>query len=396
MKSGATFKNLQTVRRGWRSAAILFVALLGLAACGGDAEDSAAVVEQTSTDDSSVSVASDPEATDIEADGAADDAAPTPVPAASDSDDDSGGPSEAEEGQSPLEAALGFGNFDDEDSLVEMQRQIDREVQSCMVNQGFEYELSNATSDVFAALSPGEDLPDDEYAAQYGFGISTNFETEFGFATGQEGVGTDPNIERLAQMPPAEAAAYEAALFGQQPDIDPATGQPIDPETGEPTDDFSIFMSGSGCFMQAQTAVFGNFQVLIDLEDEFAELEDRIRADPRVAEISAEWSTCMAERGHVAEDPIALEGELQEEYFQLQSELMAGAGGFGVDGATPEISPEFEAKLVELQERERTLAVANFECDDNFEERVGEISASYEREFIEQNADAIAEFNGGG
>lgn len=359
------------------------------------AEDAAA--DDSSDDEPAESDAAEPASGDDSSDGAADDAA----------DDDAEGDESGE--PETLETFFGFDALDDPDNLAEREREVERIVATCMAEQGFQYtqrDVSSGGISFALGSSAGEDLSEEEYAAQYGYGIFTTFDEVFEYDGDDPDAFADPNDDLLSAMSEAERNAWTTALYGTQPEFDPETGQPIDPETGEPTDDFSIFLDSGGCVNEASEAVFGSFEILFQLESEFDELDQRISADPRIVELTSKWSACMAEAGYFYSDPEEPIEEISQEFNQFQFAAFNDAGvfddsapaiesddgsGVAFEGAfgQPELSPEREAELQRQQAREIELAVADHACSDGLEEEAAAISAEYEARFIEENRSVL-------
>lgn len=405
---------------------VLF-SLFALALLGASCSGSDTAVEVADSGAAASSAADDASADDS---GSADDAGADSDDASADSDDgdsdsDSDADSDSEsdsddgelaEGESPLAEFFGWGggaDFD-EDDFVEQERQIERSVQECMQQQGFEYNPRDVSDTTFfgGGSWPGEGLSEEEYAAQYGFGMSTTFDDDmFGPPVGDMDEYVDPNGELMEAMSDGERDAWQLALYGEQPDYDEETGMPIDPETGEPSEDF-FFGGPQGCYGDAQADVYGDFEVMMELDDEFQELYDRIEADPRIAEISAKWSACMAEAGYSFENQNEMYESFFEDFNELQNEVFSSFSGPGPDidfeeleqmsdaelealYAPPELTPEQEARLAVIQEDEIKLAVANVNCDQGALDVRMAVSAEYELQFIEENRAMLEGARGG-
>lgn len=316
---------------------------------------------------------------------------------------------------SPLAELLGWssgpGDFD-EDQAIEEQRQVEASIQLCMSEQGFEYTPRDVSNDMFFGGGwPGEDLSEEEFAAQYGFGFSTTFDEMFEgpsedeLAAMQE--NPDPNYERLQAMSEGERNAYNFALDGEQPEFDEATGMPIDPETGEVADDSFFGFEPGGCRGEAFDEIYGRFNIYEDLADEFEAMYDRIQADPRIVELATKWSSCMAESGYSYETPEDMYDTFFADFEELQNEIFSASfnfdpaeledieldeDGIPVEGSLPPeffgpppLSEEQEARLATIQETEIALAVANYGCEGDDEAVYTEVSREYELKFIEEN-----------
>ena len=302
----------------------------------------------------------------------------------------------------------------DADVLLEEQRLIQIEIQKCMQVQGFTYtpeEVGDGLGVFLRAESEG--VAPGDYAATEGFGISTRFDAvlEGDFDLTEE---TDPNEEHLATLSEGEADAWQFALQGAPPERNEA-GQLIDPETGEVLQGGGRGAAG-GCRLEAQTAVRGEVAMLDDLSDDFAELNERIESDPRVAEIRRSWTDCMREAGFDYADEDEARADFQSQLRPLLRSFFAsgdageaqddgnGDGGQGA-GQGPgrggnllqtvaglQLTPEQELELESLQDVERSVAIASVECNGDGPAEIEEITAVYEAEWVDANRDALEAF----
>lgn len=401
--------------------AVIALALIA-ASCSGSADtsvevaDDGAAASSAAAQSDSAADESDEASSENADDGAGSDAESGDESADDDEESDDSLP-EVTEGESPLAEFMGWGGFGDdfdEDDYIEQERQIERSVQECMQKQGFEYNPRDVSDDNFfgGGMWPGEDLSEEEYAAQYGFGMSTTFDDSFfgGFESDEMDEYVDPNGELMEAMSDGERDAWQLALYGKQPDFDEETGMPIDPETGEPSEDY-FYGGPSGCFGEAQEAIYGSFDSMMALDDEFQELYDRIEADPRIAEISEKWASCMAEAGFTFTSTQDMYDSMSTDFNELQNEIFSSFGpGPGFDEAEmetmtdaelealfapPSLTEEQEARLAVIQEEEIKLAVANQACDQGADEIYMTVSAEYELQFIEDNRALLEGARGG-
>lgn len=276
------------------------------------------------------------------------------------------------------------------DDQAEQDRLVQVGIQRCMQEQGFTYfpEEQAGLRQIFVRPE-GAGLSPQDYAATEGFGISTRFDAllEGDIDLSED---TSPNDEHLETLSEGEVEAWQFALRGAPPERNDQ-GQLIDPETGDVIQGRGRI--AGGCRGDAQTEVRGDFSVLQDLADEFAALEDRIDADPRIAQIRRDWSDCMREAGYDYEEP----GDARAEITEEVQPLMRGLFRRGPNAANDEplsLTPEQETELKALQDRERTVAIASLECDAGTQEEVAEITARYEAEFVEQNRSQLEAFSG--
>lgn len=162
------------------------------------------------------------------------------------------------------------------------QLRLEEMIAACMRSEGFEYVVRDPFGGTVGSLKDSPyALPPDEFAAQYGYGIST---IDVPSAT-----EVDPNSAALAAMNPAEREAYLWALDGGV-------------EQGD--------TQNTGCRGRAVEEVFGRSTAgTSDPSDPTAEfaplvaeirtLDERIDSDPRVAvDANRRWADCMADAGH--------------------------------------------------------------------------------------------------
>lgn len=303
-----------------------------------------------------------------------------------------------------LTGQRGGGNFD-EQAQIEQQRLIQETIRDCMLNQGFEYAMEEANVGgpraIFASLRDvGADLPGDEYAETYGFGVSTVFDVLLEDGAAAFGVGedeVDANQELVDAMSEGEADAWETALNGEPPERD-AEGRPIDPETGEVIEagrGRGGFQQG-GCRGDAQSEVRGDFTALLELSDEFEQLEARIEADPRLDEISREWSACMSDAGYSFDSTDEARAEITGEFRPMVAQVFGfgpggrqGEGRNGADLSSTGMTEEQATALAALQDKERSIATADYSCGNEYVDEIAEIRTRYEAEFIDANRDAL-------
>jgi hypothetical protein len=161
------------------------------------------------------------------------------------------------------------------------QLRVEQMIGECMRAEGFDYEVR----DPFATLEASLDqspyaLPREEFAARYGYGIST---IDLPDAT-----DVDPNYAAMARMTPAQLEAYLLALDGRA-------------EQGD--------AENTGCRGAAVKAIFGrsivggraggNADKFGFLVEEIGKLGRRVDDDPRVArDGNRRWGDCMADAGH--------------------------------------------------------------------------------------------------
>ena len=285
--------------------------------------------------------------------------------------------------------------------ISQEQQLIEIEIQRCMQQQGFEYTPEQAS--VGIQLFGGAEelgLTAAEYAETQGFGISTRFDAVFEGDIDLTNDEASENELLLDSLSDGEADAWQFALRGAPPERN-AQGQLVDPETGEVIEGGGIGPTG-GCELEATQAVRGDFSVLADLQDEFADLDDRIEADARIAEIASEWTTCMRDLGFAYETVDEARDDFQQQLRPLLVQFFIGmglqpSGEQGLAGqaanlqamADHGLNDDQEAELAALQNLEISAAVASLECAGDTQTEIDEITARYEAEFVVNNRSVL-------
>ncbi len=331
---------------------------------------------------------------------------------------------------SPLAEFLGQGDFFSDPEAAQAQwqeeeRQREEAIAVCMQRQGFEYtpvdysQFNTFTSDV-------DDWGSEEWVAEWGFGITTQRFSQQQVGPNLKGWDdsrfeemdqefVDPNMEYLESLSDSERTAYEEALWGPQ-DFGAFEDQSLSDEEIEAQFDEGFDWEPQGCQGEAYEADQTN-QFYLEFEDELQEMYQRMEADPRIAERTAEISRCVSDKGLEYTDMESL-------YERWESDLMAMdpyASGFEPDFGVseeemsqmseqeldelfsqpfdePELSDEDKARLGELQAEEIELAAAVTECGGGFDnewELMSDIQAEYEQEFLDTYADELEPFRAG-
>jgi hypothetical protein len=200
--------------------------------------------------------------------------------------------------------------------------------------------------------SPGLELTDEEYAATYGFGISTLVSL---------------NGEEMGDPTP-DGSAYERYLNERT-----AAEQKTAIETL------------NSCRAEAEEKAFEPANRIVELQPRLNELEARIAADPSMQAVVEEVVACMADEGH--------EIQLDAPYSRFVSEVESilanvdeEASRWAASNEEGTFSPsaELSSRLAELQRQERATALAAWRCQAEVEDQVKDIRAPYEREFMQE------------
>ena len=207
----------------------------------------------------------------------------------------------------------------------------------CMAAAGFEY-VPVAFERVRKAMTSDKSAPglsDEEYINQYGFGVTTQFDKP-----GREiGLG-EQNIRIYENLSTEDQAAYDHALFGENPDA-----------TFALTLEAEDFSETGGCTRKAieqyfkanefNTSYINPGDVVID-------------QDPRVIKAIAKWSDCVrTDTGFDYSHPDDIESGLDER-------LQAITGG--VDPTS--LTGSAKDALIQLQNEERATAKAAYKCEE--------------------------------
>lgn len=265
---------------------------------------------------------------------------------------DGGDPDPAPEPQpGPLREFLGLAAPRDQAGLpqlteAERQRQYAMEqlIAQCMAQRGYEYRPVPPEQRLAGTFAEAYALPPEEFARQYGYGVTTLRE-----ATGGERPA-DPNQRIRDALPDQQRAGYDRALWGAEP-ADGAEGA----EAAEGAKGAEDAGGGEGCQPRASAEVYGEpsgldegYAQFQDLLDAMGELYRQIEADPRLREAAARWAACLSDAGFGG---FAGPDDARQSVFDRLREVQ-GAGR-----ASP--AP---AELAELRDYELALAPADLAC----------------------------------
>jgi hypothetical protein len=263
-----------------------------------------------------------------------------------------------------LEDQLGFS----ESGVAERQSRVEGRIRDCMKAQGFDYVPVDPLAQR-AALTGKARMTDEEFLEQFGYGISTLF----GRGTAQ----SDPNERYRTSLGPADRAAYDRALFGDNPGL--TFAEAIDNDAATEL---------GGCTKKATEAVFGGATVLATLQGKFDELEERINQDQRMVRAVEKWSACMAERGYRYEEPEEIDTDLIKRF-----KAIVGSGTQA--GATSPADPQAtydRGALAALQREEVKIARADLACEKREITPVElEVRPQYEDSFRDRNRGLISQ-----
>ncbi len=210
-------------------------------------------------------------------------------------------------------------------------------IAECMADAGFEYipidsETFRDGMELVGGSVPG--LSDEEFVAQYGYGITTLPPTS-DFRFGEE------NQRIFDDLSPEDQVAYERELLGER------TGSTfVIMLEGED------FLPAGGCTKSAIEEVFTEEQLSPSFFNPFDAL---VEQDPRMIAANEDWSGCMHDAGYDYQRPDDAEDELIERLDAITE---------GADPAT--VTGSAKDALTELQGEERAIAALDLDCQERF------------------------------
>lgn len=258
---------------------------------------------------------------------------------------------------------------------------------ACMAAEGFEYapfiqvfEMTplpggGAMMESPDDEGPGRDLPEDQYAAQYGYGVST-------VSPSERNERVDPNDAIVDAMSVAERVAYHEALFGPSQSLD-GNGYP---NAEMPRDD------DSACYEQGVAAAEAAFpepdaDALAEVNASFSGLLDQLSAiyeqvvsDPRVTAANQRWADCLAVAGYPGYADL---NEPHTDIVARARELM----GDSLDPANAD-----PGELADLQRLEIGLAVADNTCRAEYGTTYDDVQRELQEQFVEQHRSELEEY----
>jgi len=249
-------------------------------------------------------------------------------------------------------------------------------VAACMAEQGFTYiPFIDGGPIVTFYDDGGPDRESREFAELYGLGISTDAPfTGQSWRWDATTSPPDPNQELLEAMSDAERQAWGWAMSGGSTVENPA-----------------------GCQIVRIPVRWGTGTIedreFWQLEVELTLLWTRIERSPRIAELDAEWSSCMALAGFPdLRDRFSMHNDELWPAWQL---VLNGPGWLERSNAWDWLAhpegPDFPdpdpAAVAAFQAREIAMAVASYDClaQVDYDARRSAISLEMQQEFIDAN-----------
>jgi hypothetical protein len=217
---------------------------------------------------------------------------------------------------------------------------VQHRIAACMAALGLPYiEFVEPAPEI-----PDQDLGPRDWAAKWGFGISTSV----GVADPRPPVA-DPNLAHIETLPPAEGDAYRAALFGTA--------------------------SSRGCGGDANDAIYGRHdRLLAGLAPDLGALEEQIAGDPRTVDADARWRSCASSPIFQPSSRRAFGREAIDDIGRLLKAIM---------GPPPGVAAFDRDALERLQALEIDIALRGIDCDDLVRPALETVRLEDESRFVE-------------
>jgi hypothetical protein len=246
------------------------------------------------------------------------------------------------------------------EELVTNIETVESLIAACMSEAGFEYVAVDYDT-VRRGMVADKSLPgvsDEDYIAQYGYGISTLYtglDPQLSELNTPAKIGLgEQNVRIFSNLSPADQVAYNRTLFGENSDATFAVSLEAE--------DFS---RTGGCTRKAIEQVFTEEQVSVSRSNP---LDALIEQDPRFIAALEQFSDCVREEGFNYNHPAEIEAD-------IQSRLDAITEGVPLEA----LSSDAQAALTELQGEERAVAAVATACE---EELLEPLQDQIERELF--------------
>lgn len=239
--------------------------------------------------------------------------------------------------------------------LTQAVARVESAIASCMRNQGFQYVPADYLT-VRKGMSADKRMPglsEDEFIAEYGFGVSTLYTGEppqlaTGYSPARVGLGAR-NIQIYRNLSPADRVAYNRALFGDNLSATFAVGLEI-----------QNFSQTGGCTRSAIEQVFAPEEIQASY---YNPKDAMINKDPRLRPALEKYTKRMRKAGFDYRHPDEVEDD-------LRARLAALTEGGRIRVAA--MTAEQRAALAELQDYERRVAALSNKLEEEIFDPVEE------------------------
>ena len=251
------------------------------------------------------------------------------------------------------------------------QVKVETDVATCMRQQGFRYTPVDPVA-ARAALTGKSNLTDEEFQAQFGYGIATLY--------GRASAQSDPNAMIRAGLTPADQHAYDVALSGGKPE-----------QTFFRAADTGDFSQLGGCTKQATDRLLGGNRLVTTLQRKLDDLDDSILQDQRMLRALAAWTGCVRDKtGEAHEDSEAIEIDVTKRLTAIVGTLPEGEPAPGAFASATPDGPIDAGALEALRRLEVQLSNADVACEEKHVVPVEDkVRVEKERVFRETNADLL-------
>ena len=274
------------------------------------------------------------------------------------------GGSKSSDAPQTVEAQVGL---DSRERLLELESRVEGLIRECMKTQGFDYVPIDPTAQQQAVTGKGR-ISDADFNKQFGYGITTMF--------GRAKAEADPNDRFRKSLSPVDRAAYDRALWGDNPGANFAEAA----DTGD-------FGDLGGCTKSATDQLFGGTDTLSTLVSKLDELDQRIVEDQRMVKATERWSTCMRDKGYNYQESDTIDEDLLKRFRAIVGPgTRSGAIAPTNPGATYD-----RAALRALQQDEVKVVNADIDCEQqNITPVENKVRPQYETEFRKANSALLA------
>jgi hypothetical protein len=241
--------------------------------------------------------------------------------------------------------------------LVQAIEQVESLISKCMREQGFQYTAADYNT-VRAGMKSDKSMPglsEEEFISKFGFGVATMYtgqppQLTTGYSPARVGLG-EQNVQIFRSLSAADQAAYNRALFGENPEATFAIA--VETENLSQT---------GGCTRKAAEQVFKPEQLKASYYNPQNAL---INNDPRMKAALRKFASEMKRSGFDYNHPDDVEPDIRTRLAALTQ-----GGTLSVE----KMAPEHRAELKKLQDYERRVATKSFKLQEELltpvEERI--------------------------
>ncbi|ADB36026.1 hypothetical protein Kfla_7038 [Kribbella flavida DSM 17836] len=280
------------------------------------------------------------------------------------------------------------GDQDSSEEQLAKQRKVEEATAACMRTAGFEYVAVPPEANPKSKFAEAFNLPPDQFAAQYGYGIST-----IDWAKPDAAQDDDPNTTIRNALSATAKKAYDKALNGEL-----GTGGVV----AVPADGGKVQApKDAGCRGKAAESVYGkgedraaDFDKFQSLFKDLEALRKRIESDQRVVDATAAWADCLADAGHAGYTKVdEPRQKVSSKLDELTGTSTTPKPGKNFTVAAPSLDKVDAAKLAELRSFEIELAKADQGCKAKvYDAPYQQAQVEHEKGFVEQHKAELEQY----